>query len=576
MASQQNEANLPCKISQRNPGRPRADLERYQIPSFQSQCHTPQAQRLLNNPVEEIGVSLNGSICPRCRAPRGHRPDCPYFNIIHERKAHKEREREKEIQQVRYEASIFSKKPVAAAAVPYGRAAVYPTGSAPPPPSAWPTAVINFADDAPVLLPLPSITAAAAISSSHQHVPVTLEGLCSEQPPMSGSLPLQNEDRSSAIRRSVTDRPPTPFTRPRAHSSSSSSLTSYRPGSATRAGTPSFTVTHRDQLFGDPSRHTPFELSSGLPLQGYPFTASARPTHIPNADPRLFALRRSLFEVDRPLMTDRPFAPASAAGSSGPGNLTPLDLGSRAAATGSPRISTSQSRNGNGKRSFSVFSADDSLFVSSPPTHPGSGSGSRHTTPYAEFFTPVPARTALRAPSPSNELSHLQPRLAIDSRISTTIDRVRNPAPHPAMNAAPQPPAWPKPASRSSSAPSSATASMWPPSSPSPPPPLPRPVPGYVWTGSDWHGPVWTCVLPGHMAAGNVGGSARASAAATATLSANTTAGERAPAEKWEKGGEDDLKDYQSSDLVGGLDDDEKKVVYSLAKARWVDRRRIG
>ncbi|KAL4994532.1 hypothetical protein BDV10DRAFT_188975 [Aspergillus recurvatus] len=305
MASQQNGANMLLKPPQGNPGRSRADLERHQIPSFHSQCHTPQTQRHSNNPVEQVGVSRTRSICPRYRAPRGQHPDCPHLNIIHERKAHKECEREKATQQAQYEASLVFNKPVAAAAAPYGLP-IYPTGPASPPPSTWPTAVINLTDDAPALLPLPSIIAAPALPSSHQHVPATLEGLRGEQAAMSGTPPLQNEVRPTALRRSVTDRPPAPFARPEAHPSSPFSLTSYQPRLATGAGTPSSTVTHRDQRFGDP-----FELSSGLPLPDYPFTASARPTHIHTTDPRLNACRRSLSEVDRPLMMDRPSAPAS-------------------------------------------------------------------------------------------------------------------------------------------------------------------------------------------------------------------------------------------------------------------------
>ncbi|KAL4994531.1 hypothetical protein BDV10DRAFT_188974 [Aspergillus recurvatus] len=151
------------------------------------------------------------------------------------------------------------------------------------------------------------------------------------------------------------------------------------------------------------------------------------------------------------------------------------------------------------------------------------------------------------------------------------IDRVRIPAPPPARSMAPQSPAWLKPASTSSSASSPAAASMRPLSSPPPPPPLARPVPGYVWTGNDWHGPVWTCAFSGHMAANNVDGSARVGAAATAT----STAGELAPTDEREKRDDEDLKDYQSSDSEGGLGDDEKNLVFSLAKARWMDRRML-
>ncbi|KAL3431012.1 hypothetical protein BDV09DRAFT_199133 [Aspergillus tetrazonus] len=93
------------------------------------------------------------------------------------------------------------------------------------------------------------------------------------------------------------------------------------------------------------------------------------------------------------------------------------------------------------------------------------------------------------------------------------MDRVYDSLPPEAMKVVPQPPAWPNSPNIRSFAPafaaSTTKATAWPLSSPPPPPALPRPVPGYVWTGIDWHGPFWTLALPGHIAAANYNASAR-------------------------------------------------------------------
>ncbi|KAL4975979.1 hypothetical protein BDW66DRAFT_61976 [Aspergillus desertorum] len=498
MASQEKSPNIPSNPSQRNLGQFHLARERHQTSSFHSQRRNPRTQWPLNNLVEPVGLNRTGSICPRCRPPSGHCPDCANFNIIHESKSRKEHERGKAIQQAPYKASLVLNKPVAAAAAaaPHGLAN-YPTGSAPPPPSAWPTATINLTDDAFALLPLPSTTAPHTVSSSYQYAPSTCGGLGGEEAPMFGTPPLQDKDRFTALLCSVAERSPTPFAPPDGPPSSPSKFTSCQPKSAISADTPFPTVSHRDQLSGDPacrrSNCAPFELSPGLPSSNYRFIASARPTHIPNADASLDARHCPLLETPRPLRIDRPSAPASHGGGYGPGNLTPheVGLGFRAATTRPLHMSTSQLFSETGKRTYSAFTADDTLFASPSPSNTSSGSGSslgsRRTAPLAAPLNGFTARAALRAHSCLTEFSHSQHScLAGDPRMSSTVDSVRILAP------SPQPPTWPRPPSTSSPAPSSATASIWPLPSPALPPPLPRPVPGYVWAGNDWHGPVWT------------------------------------------------------------------------------------
>ncbi|KAL4746104.1 hypothetical protein BDW72DRAFT_198033 [Aspergillus terricola var. indicus] len=527
MASQENRANLLAKPSQRSPGRSRPDPERYQIPPFSSQRCSPQTPFPSSCPVELVGVSRTGLTCPRCRASRGHRPDCPQLNTIHEREALKECGRVKTAQQARYEASLVFSEPVDAA---YGLA-TRPVGSVRTPSPTWSSPVINIADDAPSLLPLWSTTATPATPSDGQHVPATLAGLRGEEVIFPSTLSLQHEDRFAALSRSVINRRPTPFAPPDAHPRSPSSLTYRQSKSTTSASTPVTTVTHRDQPFSDPRHRTPFELSSGLPSPDYPFTAPVGPTHIPEADPRLNARRSSLLESPCPVTIDRLSAPSPNGGCSGPGNLSTFDLQPRAGVPGAAQVSMTQPLNENGKRSFSAFSADDNLFVSPSLRSSDSSSILSHAAPYAKLLNPVAARAALSSHSCSSEWTQQQPSCpAIYPLIPTMIDRVCIPPPPADMKMVSQPPNWPKPPDASSLAPTfdatTTTATVWPLSLPPPPPALPRPAPGYVWTGSDWHGPFWTHVLPAHIAADNDNGSARfKGATACAKACANNDAG---------------------------------------------------
>ncbi|KAL4734659.1 hypothetical protein BDV11DRAFT_50402 [Aspergillus similis] len=497
---------------------------------------------------------------PRCCASRGHRPDCPQFSTTHEREALKECGREKTVQQARYETSPLFNEPFAAA---YGLA-THPVGSVSPTSSAWPAAVISSADDAPSRLSLRSKIAAPATPSDDQHVPRPLASLRGEGVPIPSTLSPQHDDRFVALHRSVTNRPPTPFVPPEAHPSSPSSLTYCQSKSVTSASTPATTVTHRDRPFGDPRHRTPFELSSGLPSPDYPFTAPVRPTHIPEADPRLNARHCPLLESFCPLTIDRPSATTSHGGCSGPGNFSTLGLQPRVAAPGPAQVSMSESPNENGKRSFSAFSADNSLFVPPSSRNSDSDSSLRCTAPYAKPLNSVAARAALRSRSCLGECTQSQPPcLATDLRIPTLVDRVYISPPSAVMKMASQPPSLPKSPNTSSFAPAFAaattTATAWLLSSPPPPPALPRPVPGYVRTGSDWCGPFWTHALPAHIAAGIDNESARPEgASACAKASANDDA---------------DLEDYKSqtnnasNDDGDDDDDDEGKAAHVLAQA---------
>ncbi|KAL4762272.1 uncharacterized protein BDW70DRAFT_158937 [Aspergillus foveolatus] len=404
---------------------------------------------------------------------------------IHEREALKQCEREKTVQQARYETSLVYNEPVDAA---YGLA-THPVGSMSLPSSAWPTAVISSADDVPSLLPLRFTTATPTTPSGDQHVPATLADLL-EGVPMPSILSPQHEDRFVAVHRSVTNARPTPFAPPDSHPSSPTSLTYCQSKSTTNAGIPATTITHRDQPSGDPRHRTPFDLSSGLPLPKYLLTAPVKRTHNSEADPRLNARRCSLLESSYPLTTDRPSAPTIHGGCSGSRNLGTLSSHSNVAAPGPAQVSMPQPPNENRKRSFSAFSADDSLIVSPSSRNFDSRSSLRHTVPCARFDEPVAPRAALRSSWCLGERKQPRPpRPATDPRVLTTIDRVCISLAPAAMKMVSQPPAWPNPPDISSFAPVFATATAWPLSSSPPPPALPSPEPGYVWTGSDWHGP---------------------------------------------------------------------------------------
>ncbi|KAL4811982.1 hypothetical protein BDW67DRAFT_189113 [Aspergillus spinulosporus] len=557
MALQENGNNLLFRPPQRNPGRSRPDPEGHQIPPFSRQLLSSQTQCSSSCPVEQAGVSSTGLTCPRCCASCGHRPDCPQFNTIDEREAPKECERQRAVQKDRYEASLVSNKPVAAAC----GLSIRSVGSMSLPSSAWAAAVISSADDTPSLHPLRSTTATPA-TPSREHVPLLLADLRNKEVPKHSTLVPQHEDRFVTRHSSVIDRRPTPFASPDSQPSSPPGLAYCQPKSATNAGHSASTVTHRDKPFCDPNHRTPFELSPVLPSPDYSLTAPIKPTHDSEADPRLSRRLFSLLESPRAPKAARPSAPALHGSCSGPENLSTRSVHPSAVAPGPAQVPMLQPLYENRKRSFSAFSTNDSPFVSPSSRSSDAGSSLRHIAPYTKFFEPVSSKAALRCRSCLNECTQPRPPCpATDPRIPGTIDRMCISLPPAAMKMASQP----KSPNTNSFAPKIAAATniaaAWPPSSPPSPPALPLPVPGYVWTGSYWHGPFWTNALPAHIAADHDNGSARPKGASACAKAAAR-----------DDGGPGDYKSQTSN---ASNDDEDGKAAHVLANAPWMYHHRI-
>ncbi|RDW61165.1 uncharacterized protein DSM5745_10663 [Aspergillus mulundensis] len=569
MASQQKAAGLPSKPPQGIP-RPLRPLQ-HKLPSSIHQRTFPQLQRVSHDRVE-LGNGSNvpstrpGCRCPRCGSPRGHRPGCADFNIANERKEHKELERKKAIKQNQYEASRGAglNVPVSAADAPYGLA-IYPPGSAPPPPSAWPAAVIDLTDDTPATFASSFLNTEPALSRIRQNTSAA-------EAPLSATVSSSNENHQPLFppRRSEDDASSAPYSPPAAIPHSSP--TSYQPTSATSAGTPAL-FGHRDTFpFTLAARHrSPFDLSSGLPSPDDSFASFTEPATF--AAGRVFRLEPRRFSqtpTQRLSLVDRRPALAPFASQTFSRQHVPVTIGPRAEApaSGPSRMPTSTSDprlNTNGKRSFGDSFENDSLFVSPSPTEPRPLFDLPPTPPRAG----PPGALERAKDTPDANANSYRPSLSQPTgtgrRVclftNTSAKRTGMPTPPAAMNTAPPAPAWP--ASTSVSTSTSATSSGIPaftsavPASSHPAPPvLPRPVPGYVWIGSGWHGPVWTCALPAHMG-GNPG-----------DIRARADGGDQiASAKKKRKGSFFELADAtDESESEGGVSSEEpvaspKKVV---------------
>ncbi|KAL4901703.1 hypothetical protein BDW74DRAFT_181421 [Aspergillus multicolor] len=526
MSSQQQAAGLPYRPPQGTPRIPRPGTQQHKLPTSIQQRTFPRLQQVSNRRLEqavEPTASNNGLGCLRCGAPRGHRPACPQFSVATERKERKELERKKAIEQNQYEASRGAglNVPVSAADAPYGLA-IYPPGSAPPPPSAWPTAVIDLTDDTPAIISLSLPGPLPGLSALHQNTSATGGGLSLGERPASAttSSSKENQDPLFPPRRSEADVSSAPYSPPAAIPADSP--TSYQPQSATTARTPSALFGRNDNLsFASPSRHrSPFDLSSGVlsPNDSFAsFTAPVGPTRYPGTEPRSKPRRFSQIPAQRLSLVDRHPALAAFTPQVFPGQHIPVTASPRAETTASERIrmpiSSSDPRlNVNGKRPFGESFETDSLFVSpSPPTiRPSAAAPIAHS----EFVEPP--RTAFGANADSHRPSLSQPT-DTGKRVcgpSGTFDK-RVPIPPPVTNTAPPAPSWPfaTAASTSASGPGipAFAGTAFPTAVHPAPPVLPRPVPGYVWIGSGWHGPVWTCALPAHMGGTPDPGDTRAS-----------------------------------------------------------------